>query len=383
MQAVKPPRVALFFPDLSGGGAERVMLNLAEGFAQRGLGVDMVLVRARGDYLSQVSPGIRVIDLHARNAYAALPGLVGYLRREKPRALLSTLDLTNLIAILAGRMARTPARLVIRIANTVSIQHRSPVKKRLERLSLTWLYPRADEIVVISSGVATDLSRYTGIPEERMRTIFNPSIPPQLEEKAGQALDHAWFSTAEAPVVLGVGRLTRQKDFGTLIEAFARLRKTRPAHLIILGEGEERSQLESLVQELQLAKDVALPGFVQNPYAYMHRAAVFVLSSIWEGLPNSLIEALACGCPAVSTDCPSGPVEILDGGKYGHLVPMGNPQDMAEAIGKVLDGDERKPPRSWLKKYERDTVLNAYLAVMGIEYPPPGPPGEWSLSSKV
>ena len=130
MQDGNLPKVALFFPDLSGGGAERVMLNLAEGFAQRGLRVDMVLVRAKGDYLSQVSPGIRVVDLHARNAYAALPGLVSYLRRERPRALLSTLDLTNLIAILAGRMARTPTRLVIRIASTVSIQHRSPRKKK-------------------------------------------------------------------------------------------------------------------------------------------------------------------------------------------------------------------------------------------------------------
>jgi glycosyltransferase involved in cell wall biosynthesis len=160
-----------------------------------------------------------------------------------------------------------------------------------------------------------------------------------------------------------------------LIDAFARLRETRPAHLIILGEGEERARLESLVQELQLASDVALPGFVQNPYAYMHRAAVFVLSSIWEGLPNSVIEALACGCPVVSTDCPNGPAEILDGGKYGHLVPMGNPQDLAEAIGKVLDGEVRKPPRSWLTKYERDTVLDEYLAVMGVEYSPPGLPG--------
>jgi glycosyltransferase involved in cell wall biosynthesis len=365
------PEVMLFLPDLSGGGAERVMVNLAEGFAQRGLGVDMVLVQARGAYLSQLSPGIRITDLKARNAYAALPGLARHLWRERPAALLSTLDLTNLIAILAGRMALTPARLVIRIANTVSIQHRSPVKKRLERLSLSWIYPRADEIVAISEGVAADLSLYTGIATERMQIIYNPSIPAHLAEKARQALDHPWLLPGEMPVVLGVGRLTRQKDFGTLISAFAELRKMRPARLIILGEGEERAHLENLVQGLGIAKDVELPGFVQNPYAYMHRAAVFALSSIWEGLPNSLIEALACGCSAVSTDCPSGPAEILDGGKYGHLVPMGDAHAMAEAIGKVLDGDDRKPPQSWLKKYELETVIDEYLAVMGVEYYPP------------
>jgi len=195
-------------------------------------------------------------------------------------------------------------------------------------------------------------------------------------EKAGQALNHAWFTPGEPPVVLGVGRLTQQKDFETLISAFDQLHKTRPARLLILGEGEERSHLESFVQEKGLANEVALPGFVQNPYTYMHRAAVFVLSSIWEGLPNSLIEALACGCPAVSTDCPSGPAEILDGGKYGHLVLMGNPDALAEAIGKVLDGDERKPPRSWLKKFEMETVLDEYLTALGVEYPTPGSPGQ-------
>lgn len=370
-----PPGVALFLPDLSGGGAERVMVNLAEGFARRGLRVDMVLVQAAGAYLSQIPPGIRIVDLHARSAYTAFPGLIAYLRREKPEALLSTLDLTNLIAILSGRLARTPTRLVIRIANTVSIQHRSPAKKGLERLALSWIYPWADEVVAISDSVAADLSRYTGIPEGRIRTILNPTISPRLMEEAGQPLDHPWFSPGAAPVVLGVGRFTRQKDFGTLVSAFARLRATKPARLIILGEGEERSHLENFVQERGMAGDVELPGFVQNPYAYMRRAAVFVLSSIWEGLPNSLIEALACGCPVVSTDCPGGPAEILDGGKYGHLVPPGDPESMAEAIGKVLKGDTRQPPRSWLAKYEIETVLDEYLAALGVEYTPLISPG--------
>lgn len=371
----RTPHVALFLPDLSGGGAEKVMVNLAEGFARRGLRVDMVLVQAAGAYLSHISPDIRIIDLHARSAYTASPGLIAYLRNEKPDALLSTLDLTNLIAILSGRLAHSPARLVIRIANIVSIQHRSPVKKPLERLALSWIYPWADEIVAISNGVAADLSRYTGIPEGRIQTILNPTISPRLMEEARQPLDHPWFPPGAIPVVLGVGRLTRQKDFGTLIHAFARLRATRPARLIILGEGEERSHLENLVQQGGLAGDVELPGFVHNPYAYMHRATVFALSSIWEGLPNSLIEALACGCPVVSTNCPSGPAEILDGGRYGHLVPPGDAEGLAEAIGKVLDGDGRQPPRSWLAKYEIETVIDQYLAVLGVEYTPLNFPG--------
>jgi glycosyltransferase involved in cell wall biosynthesis len=367
MQDGMPAKIALFFPDLSGGGAERVMLILAEGFAQRGLGVDMVLVRAKGDYLSQVSPSIRVIDLHARNAYAALPGLVGYLRREKPKALLSTLDLTNLIAILSGQIARTSARVVIRIANTVSIQQRSPLKKRLERLALTWIYPKADGIVAVSQGVAHDLTVYTGIPAGRIETIYNPVITPGLMQQTGQPVYSPWLAESDCPVVLGVGRLSSQKDFVTLIRAFARVHERQPARLMILGEGEQRPQLENIVQELGLQKDVDLPGFVKNPYYYMGKAAVFVLSSLWEGLPNSLIEALACGCPVVSTDCPSGPREILDGGKYGHLVPVGDAEAMAQAIESVLNGDARKPPADWLRQFELEHVVEQYMNVLGLE----------------
>ena len=259
---------------------------------------------------------------------------------------------------------------MVQVVNTVSQQYRTPVKKWLERRSLAWIYPRADAIIAASTGVADDLSAYTGIPAAKIQTIFFPTITANLEEKASQPVNHAWLSPGNIPVVMGVGRLTQQKDFGTLIRAACLLRAARPVRLIILGEGEERARLETMAQELGLADDVDLPGFVDNPYAYLRRAAVFVLSSLWEGLPNSLIEAMACGCPVVSTDCPSGPREILDGGRYGHLAPVGNPYSLAEAIGKALDGDTRKPPQNWLKQFELETVLDDYLAAMGLEYLP-------------
>jgi glycosyltransferase involved in cell wall biosynthesis len=359
-----PPRIALFLPDLSGGGAERMMVNLAAGFSRRGFRVDMILLRTSGAYLSQIPQEVHILDLHAANAYLALPALIQYLRKQNPSALLSTLDLTNLVAILSARMARAQARLLVQVVNTVSHQHRTPIKKWVERILLSWIYPRADAIIAVSKGVAEDLST------RKIQTIYFPTITDTLLENAGHPVNHAWLAPGNIPVVLGVGRLTQQKDFGTLIRAISLLQATRPVRLIILGEGEERVQLENMVRELGLAGDVDLPGFVQNPYAYMRQASVFVLSSLWEGLPNSLIEAMACGCPVVSTDCPSGPVEILDEGKYGHLVPMGNPHTLAEAIGKVLDGDVRKPPCSWLEKYNLETVLDEYLAAMGVEYLP-------------
>jgi glycosyltransferase involved in cell wall biosynthesis len=364
------PRIALFLPDLSGGGAERMMVNLARGFASRGLRVDIVLLRASGAYLSEIPQNVQIFDLHTHSAYLASPALIMYLRKQKPSALLSTLDLTNLVAILSAMMARTRTRVLVQVVNTVSQQYRTPVKKWLERRSLAWIYPRADAIIAASKGVADDLSTYTGIPAAKIQTIFFPTITTSLVEKASQPVNHAWLSLGNIPVVIGVGRLARQKDFSTLIRAASLLRAARPIRLIILGEGEERAQLENMAQELGLAEDVDLPGFVDNPYAYMRRAAVFVLPSLWEGLPNSLIEAMACGCPVVSTDCLSGPSEILDGGRYGHLVPVGNPYRLAEAIGKALDGDTRKPPQSWLKQFELETVLDDYLTAMGVEYLP-------------
>lgn len=367
MKVKSRSQIALFLPNLAGGGAERIMANLAAGFAERGYAVDVVLIQAQGVFLSRLPANVRVVDLHAASAYTALPGLVNYLRREKPDALLSTLDLTNLVAILAKIISRVTTRVVVRIASTVSQQKRPFYKKKLERIFLSRIYPMADAIVAISCGAAEDLARYTGIDADRINAIYNPVINAELHRQVQQPLDHLWYVQGDTPVILGVGRLTVQKDFLTLIRACAIVRRERPVRLVILGEGEERANLEALVGELGFSADIQMPGFIENPFPYMAAASVFVLSSRWEGLPGVLIEALACGCPAVSTDCPSGPSEILDGGRYGHLVPVGDAEAMARAILSVLNGDLRKPPNSWLRKFEFEPILHQYLAVMGLD----------------
>ena len=162
-------------------------------------------------------------------------------------------------------------------------------------------------------------------------------ITSELLVRAKEPLDHPWLKPGAPPVILGTGRLVTPKDFSTLLRAFARVRVQRKARLVILGEGNRREELESLAQQLGVSADVALPGFVANPYPFMERAAVFVLSSAWEGFGNVIVEALACGCPVVSTDCPGGPSEILDDGAYGPLVPVGDDAAMAEAILAVLE----------------------------------------------
>jgi glycosyltransferase involved in cell wall biosynthesis len=227
-------------------------------------------------------------------------------------------------------------------------------------------YPWSDGIIAVSRGVAKDLTDVTGLPLERIHTIYNPTITPILLEKAKEPIDHPWFKPGELPVILGVGKLYEQKDFPTLLRAFARVRQVKPCRLVILGRGPQRQKLNALTRELGLSQEVAMLGFVENPYAYMARAAVFVLSSAWEGLPNALIEAIALETPVVSTNCESGPQEILDHGKYGSLVPVGDSDAMAQAILEVLSGQIKSVEPTWLQKFTLEATVRQFLDVLGV-----------------
>jgi glycosyltransferase involved in cell wall biosynthesis len=229
-----------------------------------------------------------------------------------------------------------------RNTTTASTRRGTKWKRRYLPALLRRAYPMADAVVAVSDGVADHLARTTGLPRAAIRTIHNPVVGPDLPALAAEPVDHPWFRPGGPPVVLGVGRLVAQKDFPTLLRAFAAVRRRRPARLVILGEGTAaaRGALRSLAAELGCADDVDLLGFVANPFAYMARASAFALSSLHEGLPGVLIQAMACGCPVVSTDCPSGPAEILDGGRYGELVPVGD----AEALGEVVLRALAAPP---------------------------------------
>ena len=360
-------RLALFVPSLRGGGAERVMVNLARGFADRGLEIDLVLAKAEGPYLSEIPPSVRLIDLKAPRVLASLPGLVRYLHREKPKALLSAMDHANVVALWARWLAGVPTRVVVSVHNTPSLTaaNAKNLRARLMPLWVRPFYRWADAVVAVSQGVAEDLISLTGLSRKKVCVIYNPVVTPELLSKAEEPLNHHWFAPGEPPVVLGVGRLTAQKDFHTLIRAFALVRRECRARLMILGEGEERPGLESLLRELRLEQDAALLGFVQNPYKYMKRAAVFVLSSRWEGFGNVLVEALAVGTPVVATDCPNGPAEILENGRWGYLVPVGNPEALAEAVLAVLKGKSVTPVDRTLA-FSVERVLQQYAQVLGL-----------------
>lgn len=353
-------RLALFVPSMRGGGAERVTAILAAELAARGYAVDLLLAQKEGPNLAMLPETVRVVDFKAHRLIASLPALVRYLRRESPTVLLSMMAHTNIVALLACRLASVSTRTVV--SERVSVSWRK--QQQLMLWLIRHLYPWADDIIAVSDGVADDLSQVAGIPRAQIQTIYNPIVRPALHEKAKATLDHPWFKPGQPPVVLAVGSLCDQKDFSTLIHAFAQVRKNQSARLLILGEGELRPDLEELVGKLGLGNDVSLPGFSANPYPYMAHASVFVLSSKREGLPGVLIEALYCGAPLVATDCLSGPREILNNGQYGQLVPVGDEDALAHAINLALAGKiPRPPPESW-QPFEQESVVNQYIDVL-------------------
>lgn len=331
-------RIALFVPDLGGGGAERMMVNLANAFAARGLAVDLVSACVGGVYQKEVDQRVRAICLGAPRVLYSLPGLIRYLRRERPVVMLSALTHANLVALCARMLARTRTRVFVSERNVLQTQFARDrsTGERAFIVLMRWLYPRADGAIAVANGVASDLVSVAGLDAERVHTIYNPVVTARIHELASEVAPHPWLEPREPPVVLGVGRLTAQKDFTTLIRAFRMVRNQRICRLVILGEGEERETLRSLVSDLGLSDCVLLPGFQENPFAWMSRASVFVLSSKWEGLPGVLIQAMACGAPVVSTDCHSGPREILEAGKWGRLVPVADSDAMAVAILETL-----------------------------------------------
>jgi len=389
-----PCHIAILLKSLRGGGAERVMLTLAAEFARRGHRVELLLGQMRGPLKQALPEGIVVRELEVcslprlvpallrlpRQDWAGsgamllqkvpkiirtLPSLVGYLRERHPDILLSTLPKANIVAAWARQLAATGTALVLREANqfSVALNPDNKFDRLLPKLARRW-YRDANGIIAVSEGVRADLAATVAIPAGKIVPILNPVDLSRIQDLCMQQPAEAdEWPPAEA-FVLAVGKLTPQKDYDTLLRAFARVREKHHARLVILGEGHEEGRLRSLAAELGIAEQVQLPGHVSNPYAWMRQARVFVLSSAWEGCPNVLLEALACGSPIVSTDCPSGPKEILANGTYGKLVPVRDEAALALEMEAILDGDTiRYSPAAALGDYTIKRVADRYLEV--------------------
>lgn len=364
-----PPDLALFAATSGHSGVDRIVANLLPEFARAGVRVDLLQVHGHGPHVNPLPEGVRRIELGSHHVTTSLWPLYRYLRRHRPPVLLSDKDRTNRTALRARRLARVPTRCFVRLGTTVSVnlEAKGRLEAWLQRRSIA-RYGQADGVIVPSRGAAEDLARLSGLPLDTIKVLPNPIVSPALEELARAPSPHAWLDDPEVPVILGVGSLTPRKDYPMLVRAFARLREKRPCRLVILGKGRDETRLRELATEMGVGEDVLLPGFTENPYAWMARAAVFAHSSQWEGLGIVLIEALALGLPVVATDCPSGPAEVLDQGRHGRLVPVGDASAMAEALGNALDEPaDSVMLRTATEPYRIDTAAHAYLRALGLE----------------
>jgi glycosyltransferase involved in cell wall biosynthesis len=339
-------------------------------FARRGYTTDILKIRDHGPYVSAPPEGVRLIEFQAAHVATALPELVRYLRKQPPRAMLCDKDKVNRAALLARWLTGAPTRVAIRMGTTLSVDlaDRGGWDKLVQTWSSRYLYRYADAIITPSEGAARDLEALARLPSGSVRSLPNPVISSQMVELANEPVDHPWLVHKPCPVIIAVGELGGRKDFETLLKAFAKLKSSTAAKLMILGRGKRRERLQALARALGIDEDVDLLGFVENPYRYMARADVFALSSRWEGFGIVLIEAMSLGVPCVATDCPSGPREALDQGRLGKLVPVGDDDALASALAATLD---EPPPRGRLieaaQKYSAKNSASAYLAALGLD----------------
>ena len=358
--APRDQRLALFLPDLGGGGAERVGLALLQGFLERGHPVDVVLARRKGALLPMVPAGVEIVDLGTAKLRQVVPPLARYLRERRPHALHAMMWPLPLLAMVARAIARVDTRIIGSEHTTLSAMPHG-LRHRVVRALTRRAYLRADGLVAVSAGVADDLSAFLAIPRDRITVIHNPlSLPASLPHPAMR-----W--PAGTKRILAVGALKVEKNYPLLLRALARVRERVPASLLILGEGPLRGTIERQIADLGLSDAVVLAGFDTDPWPYYAAADLFALSSDCEGLPTVLIEALHAGLPIVSTDCPSGPREILVGGTYGALTPCGDERALADAMVRRLK-DDRIMSDGRLKARARDLSgvgpLQDHLALM-------------------
>ncbi len=315
-----------------------MVIHLARAFRQLDLPTDIVLGNAEGPLLEELPSGVQIVDLHARRISRAIVPFASYLRKQQPAGIVSLLTHVNLAAIAARSLARTPSRLcacecgVLSAATRQGGHFASPFFPILARL----LYPFADARVAVSNATADDMARSYGFPRGKIHVIVAPVDVEWIRSLATAAVDHPWFRDPSIPIILGVGRMAREKDFPTLVQAFARLRAKRPLHLVLIGDGDQRPILEQEVASLGLSADVWMPGFDPNPFRFMSRSAVTVAPSKWEAGAYSLLESMALGIPVVGTRCPGGVADFLGNGQLGPLAIPGNAESLANCIEEAL-----------------------------------------------
>jgi glycosyltransferase involved in cell wall biosynthesis len=379
--------VAFCVSSLRMGGGERVTIDLANGFAKGNRPVHLVTLKTIGEFKDQLDPRVKIVSLDARRFLLSLPAFMRYLRRERPEALLATDEFAQLLALFARSFSGVDTRIVLRSGTMLSElfkRQRGLRKLYWPPLIKSW-YRRADGFVAVSEGIADDLETALDVPRERISVVYQPKDAEAIRVRGQEPVGHAWLADSSVPVLLSTGRLREQKNFPLLIKAVARVAERMPVRLIILGKGRDESMLRALIKEKGAEGYVELAGYIENPYAYMARSSLFVFTSLWEGMPNSMLEAMACGLPVISSDCRSGPREILapatpyrnilasgsEQAEYGVLFALNDEEALVKEVEALLT-DEALRTRYAQKSLERvkdfaiEVIFPQYARALGI-----------------
>ena len=343
-------KIALFIPSLKGAGAEKIVFNLANFFSQKGYDVDVIVLKKIGQYLDNVNPKVRIINLNSNRALLSLIPLIRYLKKNNPYTLISSLSHLNIISIIAKLIInKIDTKVILVEHNDLRDNYNSKFnfKKKIVKLLMSFTYKKAHKVIAVSNGVLEYILTFINLDKSKVKVIYNPIFDQSIITKMREQADEQWLKSENTPLILGVGRFTEQKNFELLIRAFAIVRQKIDAKLIIIGEGHLKNNLISLAKSFDLQGHFSFPGFVKNPYKYMANSSLVVLSSNYEGFGNVLVEAMACGTQVISTDCNSGPSEILENGLWGTLVPVNDELELAKAI---IDSLEKKKYHNVLKR---------------------------------
>ena len=345
------------------GGAERATLHLMNGLVTKGLNIELVLLHKAGDFLAKVDPKITIVNLNKRKASQSIGIFKKYLKTNNPKTLFIVQNHIQLMVLFTVKISSWKGKIILSEQSTY-LKNLKGLKGFVQKFLSKIFFPRADSIIAVSEGVAVELKRIFPKLESKIHVIYNPIITNEFIKVKDRPVDHPFFNRGNI-VIVSAGRLAKSKNFDLMIRAFHKVNKTVPVKLIIFGDGEENHHLKNLINSLHLTDDVSLPGFVSDPCMYFSKADLFVLSSDFEGLPGVIIEALACGCKVVSTDCENGPAEILMNGKFGWLTSVGDCEALAARIQVALNSQTDKSlliERS--NDFHVEKIANSYLGLL-------------------
>lgn len=355
-------KIVFILPNFRAAGVERVVITLANEMCRLGYSVSLLIFKNNGDLANDICKEIEVIELHINRSSFAIFKLINFFRKNQV-CFISSYSYLSILSIIANIITFKKSQIFVCEHTTLTQMNKakSNYKNKIVNFLMRMFYPLADGIIAVSSGVADDLSKAIDIPRKKIKVLYNPLDINFISKMSQNSPSHRWLLNKKQPLILGIGRLDIAKNFTLLINAFSKITDQTDANLLILGEGDLRLELEQEIKKLQLSERCELMGYISNPYCYLKNADIFVLSSNVEGFSLVIVESLACNTPVISTDCPSGPNEILEDGKWGTLVPMNDVEILSVAMLEALRSPNTKNLQERAKEFDVKIVTQRYI----------------------